>query len=241
MKKTVLITGSSSGIGRATAALFKKRGWRVIGVDTRSGTAAVDLFLRTDLARPETVGAVKSFITKNKILRLDALVNNAAVQTVKPFSAITRSDWQDSLAVNAEAPFFLMQALLPQLHNARGSIVNVASIHARLTKKHFSVYAATKGALVALTRALAVELAPRVRVNAVLPAATATPMLKAGFARNPEAFRMLKDCHPLKRIARPEEIAEVIFFLANEQASFITGAAIAVDGGIGSRLFDPAP
>lgn len=240
MKKTVLITGSSSGIGRATAALFVKKGWRVVGVDKQSGMTAVDLFLRTDLAKHEAVSAVKSFITTNRIVHLDALVNNAAVQMVKPFAAMAHEDWHTSFAVNAETPFFLTQALLHELQRAWGSIVNVASIHARLTKNCFSVYAATKGALVAMTQALAVELAPRVRVNAVLPAATATPMLKAGFAGNPKAFRMLKDCHPLKRIARPQEVAEVIFFLASEQASFITGASIAVDGGIGARLFDPA-
>jgi NAD(P)-dependent dehydrogenase (short-subunit alcohol dehydrogenase family) len=240
MNKTVLITGSGRGIGRATAALFRKKGWHVIGIDKLSGAVPVDLFLRTDLARPEAANVVKSFITKNRIARLDALVNNAAVQTVKPFATVTRVDWHTSFAVNAETPFFLAQALLPELRKARGSIVNVASIHAHLTKKHFSLYAATKGALVTLTKALAVELAPLVRVNAILPAATDTPMLRTGFKNNLKGYKQLGDLHPMKRIATPGEVAELIWFLAAETSGFITGSAFSIDGGIGACLLDPA-
>lgn len=240
MKRTVLVTGSARGIGLATARLFKKNGWRVIGADREKKKAYADFFINVDLAQPDAVRLIKSFLEKNRIKRLDALVNNAAVQTVKPFKSITQNEWRQSFAVNAEAPFFLAQALLPELRKARGSIVNVASIHAYLTKKHFSLYAATKGALVTLTKALAVELAPLVRVNAILPAATETPMLKDGFKNNIQGYQHLAACHPLKRIAMPGEVAELIYFLAADRSRFITGSAFSIDGGIGACLLDPA-
>ena len=117
--------------------------------------------------------------------------------------------------------------------------MNVSSIHAFETKPHFVAYATSKGALLTLTRALAVELAPCVRVNAVIPSATDTGMLRAGFEGNPEGLAELGRYHPMGRIARPEEIAAVIAFLGSEAASFMTGSAISVDGGIGARLHDP--
>jgi len=239
MKKTVLITGSSRGIGLATAQLFGENGWRVIGVDRTDGRTHADLFIRADLAYADAVNSIKIFFKKNKIERLDGLVNNAALQTVKSFENITRAEWQQSFTVNASAPFFLSQALLPELRKARGSIVNVASIHARLTKRYFSLYAATKGALVTLTKALAIELAPLVRVNAILPAATETPMLKDGFKNNKKGYKQLGNCHPLQRIAKPKEVAELIYFLAADRAGFITGSTFPIDGGIGACLLDP--
>jgi NAD(P)-dependent dehydrogenase (short-subunit alcohol dehydrogenase family) len=118
-------------------------------------------------------------------------------------------------------------------------VVNVASIHAEVTKAGFAAYSTTKGALVALTRALALELAPAVRVNAILPAATDTAMLRAGFAGNQDGFAALDACHPLGRIARPDEIAALAAFLGSSQSGFLTGEAIRVDGGIGAVLHDP--
>ena len=118
-------------------------------------------------------------------------------------------------------------------------MVNVASIHANLTKPGFVAYATSKAALVGLTRSMAVDLGRRVRVNAVLPAATATPMLTAGLGGAAE-LEALGAMHPLGRIARPEEIAAAVVYLASEAASFVTGTVLAVDGGVGARLHDPA-
>jgi NAD(P)-dependent dehydrogenase (short-subunit alcohol dehydrogenase family) len=117
--------------------------------------------------------------------------------------------------------------------------VNIASIHATVTKPEFALYATSKGALIALTRSLAIELAPDVRVNAVIPAATDTPMLRDGFGDNVDGLPVLGDYHPLGRIAQPEEVAQVALFLAAPQASFVTGAMVNVDGGIGVCLHDP--
>jgi NAD(P)-dependent dehydrogenase (short-subunit alcohol dehydrogenase family) len=129
--------------------------------------------------------------------------------------------------------------MLPDLEKARGSVVNISSVHATLTKPGFSAYATSKAALLGMTRALAVDLGPRVRVNCVTPAATDTPMLRAGFEGNPAELSALAAMHPSGRIATPEEIARVVLFLASDAASAITGAALAADGGIGGRLHDP--
>jgi NAD(P)-dependent dehydrogenase (short-subunit alcohol dehydrogenase family) len=137
------------------------------------------------------------------------------------------------------APFLLAQGLLPCLEADSGSVINIASVHAHATKPGFVCYATSKAALVGLTKAMAVDLGPRGRVNAICPAATATPMLQAGFADNPTAFAQLSSMHPRGRIARPAEIADLAFFLASNQADFLTGTSIYADGGISTRLHDP--
>ncbi len=237
----ILITGCNGGIGAALVQLFKQRDWRVAGTD-RPGTmlddCACDLFIPCDLSHPQAPSSIASALQAAG-MAVRALVNNAACQIVKPFEDITVADFQALTAVNIAAPYFLIQALLPVLHRQRGCVVNIGSIHARLSKPDFSLYALSKGALTTLTRALALELAPQVRVNAVLPAAVATPMLREGFAAQPEKLDALAACHPLQRIAEPAEVAEAVYFLVSDAASFMTGAIIAVDGGIGGRLYDP--
>jgi NAD(P)-dependent dehydrogenase (short-subunit alcohol dehydrogenase family) len=141
--------------------------------------------------------------------------------------------------VNLIAPFVLIRELLSCLSNANGSVVNINSIHGTLTKPGFVCYATSKAALGGLTKSTAVELGGQVRVNAINPAATATPMLVAGFEDKESALRELGRMHPIGRIAKPEEIAQAAVFLASEQASFITGACLNVDGGMAARLHDP--
>jgi NAD(P)-dependent dehydrogenase (short-subunit alcohol dehydrogenase family) len=138
------------------------------------------------------------------------------------------------------APLHLAQALLSDLEAAVGSVVNIASIHAVATKPGFVCYATSKAALVGLTRAMAVDLGPRIRVNALLPAAVDTPMLRESFSGSETALGELGRMHPAGRIARPEEVARAAVFLASDQASFMTGAAVHVDGGIAGRLHDPS-
>jgi NAD(P)-dependent dehydrogenase (short-subunit alcohol dehydrogenase family) len=125
------------------------------------------------------------------------------------------------------------------LEKAKGSVVNIASIHAVATKPGFVCYATSKAALVGMTRALAVDLGPRVRINAINPAATATPMLLAGFEGKAKQFEELSKMHPLERIAQPWEVAKTAIYLASDDASFITGSVLHIDGGIGGRLHDP--
>jgi len=240
---TVLVTGAAGGIGKSICEIFFKAGYRIIGVDRSETTDLPYEVLHFDISDLSRADAdCELFYRRVEELaegRLDALVNNAAIQIVKPVEAIDASDWAETLNTNLLAPFWLIQRFLPLLRAAKGCVVNIASIHTNVTKPEFSMYAASKGALVSLTRALAVELAPDVRVNTVIPAATDTPMLRAGFEGNQDRLDVLGSYHPLGRIAQPAEVAQVALFLAGPQAIFVTGSAINVDGGIGACLHDP--
>jgi NAD(P)-dependent dehydrogenase (short-subunit alcohol dehydrogenase family) len=242
-QRVAVITGAAGGIGRALVKTFAREGYRVIGVDQKKARGMQAEYITIDLAKLHTeCTEAQEFIHRLRHLcagRVDVLVNNAAVQIVKPMDKVDVRDWDQTLATNLLAPFWLIQRLLPLLQHVRGSVVNIASIHARLTKSNFSLYATSKAALVGLTRSLALELAPEVRVNAILPAATRTRMLVQGFREDPEGLAALAGYHPLGRIAKPNEIAASALFLAGPQASFITGAALEIDGGIGGCLSDP--
>jgi NAD(P)-dependent dehydrogenase (short-subunit alcohol dehydrogenase family) len=242
--RTALITGANGGIGAALCTAFTAAGYRVIGTDVREGRPECDTFLKFDLTalcgsaldRQALLDRIRATIGQEG---LTALVNNAAVQVLGGTDALTTDDWRLTLETNLVAPFLLTQGLLPDLERGHGSVVNVASVHANLTKPGFVAYATSKAALVGLTRSLAVDMGGRIRVNAVLPAATATPMLLAGFAGKEAALADLAAVHPLGRVSRPEEVAAAVLFLASDAASSLTGAALPVDGGVGGRLHDP--
>lgn len=244
---TALITGCLGGIGRALVQEFAQAGYTVIGMDLPSapheGGALPHHYLSADLARlcvddgyrAATMAGVKALLQSP----LKVLINNAAWQVVKPTAELSVHDWVQTQNVNVTAPFLLTQALLPELEAARGCVINIASIHGQLTKPEFVAYATSKAALIGMTRALAVDLGSKVRVNAVCPAAIATPMLVAGFEGRPQAYQELADMHPVGRIGQPLEVARTCLLLADEQLGFLTGACLALDGGIGARLHDP--
>lgn len=242
---TVLITGAAGGIGRALCDEFKKNGYRVIASDlVDCPRLTCDRFIRADLkllCRDQK--SLRDFVGEVEVdvqdTGLSGLVNNAAVQILNGTSAVSIQDWRDTLDVNVLAPFLLTQALLPYLEKARGAVVNIGSVHAVATKPEFVCYATSKAALVGLTRALAVDLGRRVRVNVINPAAVATPMLLDGFRGKKDQLTALGSMHPIGRIAEPEEVARTAVFLVSSNASFITGTAFHVDGGILSRLHDP--
>lgn len=243
--KTALITGAAGAIGAALCRAFKDDGFRVIATDkTHPDPSCCDESIDIDLnALVEDAeyrdSAIRNIYEAIGDQRLDVLVNNAAIQVVASLDGLGIDDWRQSLNVNLLAPFLLIQGLLPCLKKASGSVVNIGSIHAKLTKPRFSCYATSKAALSGLTRCLAVELGSAVRINEITPAATETPMLLAGFDGRTDLLEALGAAHPMGRIASPDEIARVAVFLASEKASFITGASIPVDGGIGGRLHDP--
>ncbi|MCS7019646.1 MAG: SDR family oxidoreductase [Cytophagales bacterium] len=238
---SVIVTGSSGRIGSEICRLFKQEGFFTIGLD-RQPKQNTDIHIQTDLNRFCTdpnyrktlILQLSSVISKYP---LKCLVNNAAEQLLNKTDDITPEQWQTTLNVNLTAPFLLIQLCLPYLEATKGSVVNVASIHQQLTKPRFVAYATSKSALVGLTKALAVDLAGRIRVNAISPAAIETPMLRAGFP-NPDDYRKLNEIHPVGRIGQPEEVAEVAIFLASDKAGFINGANIQIDGGISGVLKD---
>jgi NAD(P)-dependent dehydrogenase (short-subunit alcohol dehydrogenase family) len=244
--KFAVITGACGGIGRSLARTFREAGYRVIGVDRVSADSDMnpDHFIDADLQKTvrdeahatEIFAEIRSCCGGHGI---HALVNNAAVQILGETGTLTRTDWQTTLDVNLLAPFFWIQGLLTELEAAGGCAVNIGSIHARLTKPRFAAYATSKAALAGLTRALAVDLGARIRVNAIEPAAIETPMLRAGFEHAPELFRQLQACHPAGGIGQPEEVARLALALADGELKFLHGACVPLDGGIGGRLHDP--
>ncbi len=244
MPKSVLITGSNGGIGKALCKVFADAGYFVIASDQVTGDCACDVFIQANIEtlcidpeyRANIFAQVRGYLSEQGLF---ALVNNAAVQILGKTEEIQVEQWRRTLDTNLIAPFLLIQGLLPELKKARGSVVNISSVHAISTKPGFVCYATSKSALVGMTKAMAVDLGADLRINAICPGATATPMLLAGFEGKEEEFQQLSNMHPLGRIAQPEEIANVALFLVSQEATFITGASLSVDGGIGIRLHDP--
>ena len=247
MARIVLITGAAGGIGRATVSLFALKGWLVIGVDRNEfgeGFPSNGLFIRSDISHPEDIQAIfdqaHSFADS-----LDALINNAAMQVAKPLVETTVEEWDAVMASNLRSVFLGVKLAYPLLRKNGGAIVNVSSVHAIQTSTNIAAYAASKGGLLALTRAMAIEFAPdNIRVNAILPGAVDTPMLRAGLGRGhvgggdvQERLDNLARKTVSGKVGKPEEIAHAIYFLAdNEQSSFMTGQALVVDGGATARL-----
>lgn len=245
--RTVIITGACGGIGGALTKEFKKSGYFVVATDAQSHPAdgmVCDYYVSADLEKTATDADFSSSVfdeIRNNCPKgsIQALVNNAAIQVLGGVNSLTGEDWQKTFNINLIAPFIWSQAFLDDLEVNRGSIINISSIHARLTKRNFVAYATSKAALSGLTRAMAVDLGASVRVNAIEPAAIATEMLKAGFDNSLDSFRQLQECHPSMKIGEPMEIANLAIFLASDKAKFIHGSCVDVGGGISSRLYDP--
>jgi glucose 1-dehydrogenase len=247
-ERCVLITGAAGGIGRASVQQFAQKGWHVIGVDRSDfgeGFPESGLFIQSDISVEKNLKTI--FDQANEYTdSLAALVNNAAVQVSKPLLETTAEEWDNVMGSNLRSVFLGIKLAYPLLKSrGGGAIVNVSSVHAVATSKNIAAYAASKGGLLALTRAIAIEFAPdNIRANAILPGAVDTPMLRAGMNRGHlgdgdiiSRLENLANKTVNGRVGKPEEIASAIFFLADEtQSSFMTGQALIVDGGATSRL-----
>lgn len=247
MQNSVIITGANGGIGQALVTAFHDAGYFVVATDRDSDPVpalACDFYVAADLQEtvrnPQVSDRVFSKIRSALSDQpLKGLINNAAIQILGGVADLDRASWQTTLDVNLSAPFFWTQGFLPELIAAKGSVVNISSIHAQLTKRNFVAYSTSKAALSGMTRAMAVDLGPQVRVNAIEPAAIETEMLKAGFEGNTKAYEELKAYHPVGQIGDTSEVGALAVMLVAGDMPFLSGAMIGLHGGIAACLSDP--
>ena len=248
----VLLTGAAGGIGGGILEHLGVRGFKIIATDH---PAAIKSKIR--MANEGSVHwvpldfqglnscahALQSF---EKNVRsclngspLEAIIHNAAIQRLGAFEDLTIGDWQYTLEVNLLAPVTISRMFMSDLIKTQGSVIHISSIHSHLTKPGFTAYATSKAAISGLTRAMAVELGDRVRINAIEPAAIRTPMLEAGFANYPAQISLLEEHHPTRRIGTYEDVARAVVFLLDPANSFLNGCVLELGGGIHARLHDP--
>lgn len=244
--RVVVVTGGATGIGGASAAAFAREGARVVvlDIDARQGKATaaaiaeaggVAHFCEADVADDD---AVRSAVdeTVSRYGRLDVMHANAGIEWTKKIVDTSYAEWQHVIDVNLTGVYLACRyALLKMVKQQSGVLILTSSPHAINTVPDAGAYAASKGGVLALTRSLALEGAPYgIRANALLPGAIDTPMLRREALASPdpdEQLRRFAAIHPLNRLGRAEEIAEAALFLASDAASFVTGTALAVDGG----------
>lgn len=244
-RPVAVVTGAGSGIGRATARRLSADGYRLTLAGRRESALAETLSMLSgpravvaicDVTDAEAVDAMVTG-TREAFERVDVLVNNAGISRTAPIAQVTLSEWREVMATDVESIITVTQALLPDLLKSRGSVVNVASVAGLGGDAGMTAYNAAKGAVVNLTRSLAVELAAQgVRVNAVAPSLTATDAV----ADLPDSE--VAEFHrriPMGRSAEPAEVADVIAFLAGHDARFVTGVVVPVDGGLRASSGQP--
>lgn len=243
--KVVIVTGASSGIGRSAALLFANKGSTVVAVGRNekeltllskkvtSKNGAIKPYL-ADVTEMTQLGRIASEAIHNHG-QIDVLVNSAGVIKNGTLETTTLDDWDRMFHINLRAVFVLSQKCLPYLEETKGNIVNVSSVAGTRSFPNILAYAVSKAAIDHLTRCSALELAPKgVRVNAVNPGVVVTNIHKRGGMEDAAYDAFLehsKETHPIGRVGNPQEIAELIYYLASDKASWITGATYEIDGG----------
>jgi NAD(P)-dependent dehydrogenase (short-subunit alcohol dehydrogenase family) len=242
-KRLALVTGAARGIGLATASRFLAEGWQVVLLDIDAETLAATcerlalpadtMAVECDVAEPDQVRAAVDAVVE-RFGRIDALVNNAGIADFRPILETDFETWSRILAVNLNGPFLCTQACAPvMLAGGGGSVVNIVSISGLRASTLRTAYGTSKAGLMQLTKQQAAELGNQgIRVNAVAPGPVDTAMAKK--VHGPEIRADYHQAIPLNRYGLEEEIAEVIFFLASDKASYVNGQIVAVDGGFES-------
>jgi NAD(P)-dependent dehydrogenase (short-subunit alcohol dehydrogenase family) len=246
--KVAIITGAGSGIGEAAAKLFASMGAKVIIADWNEAEAnrvadeinlmysayGSALAVKADVSSEQQVMLLVQQ-TMTAYGSIDILINNAAVVLPKELEDITEAEWTRTLDINLKSVYLMIKYCIPEIRKNRGSIVNMSSLSGLLGQRQNPVYSATKGAIIAMTKALALDYAKDgVRVNCICPAGVMTPLLEEWIEQQPDpraTVQALIDMHPLGRSATTEEVAKAVLYLASNQSNFITGIALPVDGG----------
>ncbi|MFB0537974.1 MAG: SDR family NAD(P)-dependent oxidoreductase [Anaerolineae bacterium] len=249
-KKVAVVTGAGKGIGQGIAKVFSQEGAKVavIDWDEEAGKKTAEeirqsggdaLFVNCDVSNEEQVKAMVQ-ATLDKYGRIDVLVNNAGIGVYLPVLEATSDDWDHCLAVNLKGVFLCSKYAIPHMQAVgKGAIVNISSVHAHATVNGVAPYAASKGGITALTRNMAIDYGPAIRVNAIAPGWVLTPLIQSIFDSydDPaEQQRLVEQRQVMKRIGQPEDIGHAAAFLASDEASFITGTQLFVDGGLTAQL-----
>ena len=238
MTLAVIITGAAGGIGAALCRRAREDGYTAIGID-REPAPAADVDLLVDLRDSDRLVALGLKLANE--YELKAIVHNAAEQPLAHAGQTSTTDWLNTLRVNVIAVDALLTCTQENLSTHHGSVVAISSVHAHATTNGINAYATTKAALEGWVRSAALDLGPGIRVNAVAPGAIDTPKLREGFARWGEASaderrQVLLQRTALRRIGQPRDVAAAAAFLISDEASFITGSVVVVDGGATARL-----
>lgn len=239
----MIVTGGAKGIGAACVRLFSNAGYNVaiFDIDADAGEFGGEGFLyqRCDVSDE---GQVKISVeaVKDVFGGVDVLVNNASIQTYGTVTETVLEEWDRVMNVNLKSAFLCSRYALPHMvEKGSGVVINIASVQAFLSQQKVAAYTTAKSAILGLTRSIAVDYAPGIRCVAVCPGTIDTPMLRNAIALSPDPEEVMRECehmHLTKRIGTPEEVAELVFFLASPQAAFITGQAIRIDGGLGITI-----
>ena len=249
-KRVAVVTGAGSGIGRAAAVEFAKEGARVVVADINLAGALETvkhieaaggqaLAVETDVSQPVSVQKLVDE-TLRAFSQVHVLVNNAAIQVNKTVEDTTVEEWNREIAVNLGGVFLCSKFFLPHLRRTKGAIINLSSVNGFFVEPMCAGYCATKAAIIGLTKAMAIDHGKEgIRVNCICPGYIDAGLAWGYFEAQPDpaaARAAAGKLHALWRIGRPEEVARVAVFLASDEASFMTGSAVVVDGGFGSGL-----
>lgn len=241
--KTVVITGGAKGIGAATAKIFFDAGANVVILDVAPDTSGIQddkwFFIHCDVSAETQVQSAFQQVSQ-RFQSVDFLVNNAGIQRYGTVTETTVEEWDLVMNVNLKSFFLCSKYALPLMQEKNaGVIINVASVQAFLSQQNVAAYTTAKSAILGLTRSIAVDYAPGIRCVAVCPGTIDTPMLRDSIALSPDPDEVMQECidmHLTKRIGTPDEVANLIFYLCDDKAAFITGQAIRIDGGLGITI-----
>ena len=242
----VVVTGGAKGIGKACVKAFANKGATVIilDIDQTGKKLLGDIdgniyFLQCDVSKENDVRTAFRKIEK-KISTVEILVNNAGIQRYSTVTETSEEEWDLVMNVNLKSAFLCSKYAIPMMvKNKKGCIINVASVQSFISQKNVDPYTTSKTAILGLTRSIAVDYAPEIRSVAVCPGTVNTPMLQNAIQESPNPDEVLKECnemHLVKRIGSSDEVAELITYLSSDKASFITGQAIRIDGGLGITI-----